>query len=126
MPSTDDSDRKPTEPATPTDVGSQPTVISSGSFPSLVILEAASLEDAGFDDRYQVGIELGKGGMGEVRVCRDLRLGRTVALKTALNSGRAEESLIRFLRKARVQGQLEHPAIVPVYDSGFFLRRLGN
>ena len=60
---------------------------------------------------------LGRGGMGEVTLWRDDRLGREVAVKTllphAVNDGVARA---RFLREARVQGQLEHPAIVPVYD----------
>ncbi|HSO36720.1 MAG TPA: serine/threonine-protein kinase, partial [Labilithrix sp.] len=51
--------------------------------------------------------------------CRDLMIGREVALKSVLPShaGRADVRA-RFVREARVQGQLEHPAIVPVYDFG--------
>lgn len=57
--------------------------------------------------------------MGEVFLCRDHRIGREVAMKVVRRSGRASPDLqARFLREARVQGQLEHPAIVPVYDVG--------
>jgi eukaryotic-like serine/threonine-protein kinase len=57
--------------------------------------------------------------MGEVRICRDLRLGRAVAHKVVQPEERGNpDTLARFLREARVQGQLEHPAIVPVYDLG--------
>jgi serine/threonine protein kinase len=69
------------------------------------------------DARYQLGELLGRGGMGEVRLGVDLRIGREVAIKTLhqrVEAGSAPWR--RFVREARVQGQLEHPAIVPVYD----------
>src|SRR5687768_18523968 len=63
--------------------------------------------------------ELGKGGMGVVNLVRDRRIGRRVATKrlrveVASDAG----TRARFLREAQVQGQLEHPAVVPVYDLG--------
>jgi serine/threonine-protein kinase len=63
--------------------------------------------------RYEEGEKIGAGGMGEVRAWLDHRVGREVAMKTIRGESGA---LGRFLREARVQGQLEHPAIVPVYD----------
>jgi serine/threonine-protein kinase len=66
----------------------------------------------------QIGL-LGKGGMGEVRLVRDRRISRYVAykvLKAGVDKDPAYRS--RFLLEARVQGQLEHPAIVPVHDLG--------
>ncbi len=78
---------------------------------------AGSLALQSFETRYQPGELLGEGGMGEVRLARDARIGREVAVKTMRREiGARGES--RFLREARVQGQLEHPAIVPVYDLG--------
>jgi serine/threonine-protein kinase len=69
------------------------------------------------DGRYQTREVLGVGGMGEVRLCRDEAIGRDVALKTLIDARQANASAQRrFLREARVQGQLEHPSIVPVYD----------
>ena len=70
-----------------------------------------------FPERYALGDALGEGGMGVVRACRDQRIGREVALKTTRgeHSGRGD-IISRFIREACVQGQLEHPAIVPVYD----------
>ena len=67
--------------------------------------------------RYTEGSILGVGGMGKVLLARDERIGRDVAVKE-LRSERtlAPEERARFLREARVQGQLEHPSIVPVYD----------
>ncbi len=69
--------------------------------------------------RYTFGDELGEGGMGVVHACRDRRIGRDVALKRVRSEHAARGDLVaRFLREACVQGQLEHPAIVPVYDLG--------
>jgi len=64
--------------------------------------------------------ELGRGGVGQVVLVRDRRLGREVAFKRLAPRGRPArptESL-RFLLEARVTGQLEHPGIVPVYELG--------
>ena len=69
--------------------------------------------------RYELHEMLGEGGMGEVLSCRDRRIGREVAMKVVRRFRRDAKGLEgRFLREARVQGQLEHPAIVPVYDLG--------
>lgn len=70
-------------------------------------------------DRYERIELLGAGGMGEVVLCRDRWIGREVAKKT-MRPGRAPsaEARERFAREMRVQGQLEHPAIVPVHDFG--------
>ncbi|MEZ4264256.1 MAG: serine/threonine-protein kinase [Polyangiaceae bacterium] len=71
------------------------------------------------DARYEVEATIGEGGMGEVRLCRDLHVGREIAMKVIHATHRGDaEVRARFLREARVQGQLEHPAIVPVYDIG--------
>jgi hypothetical protein len=71
---------------------------------------------AAFAERYALGEALGEGGMGVVRACRDRRIGREVALKMIRGEHSAREDIIaRFMREACVQGQLEHPAIVPVY-----------
>lgn len=70
-----------------------------------------------FVGRFHRRSVLGRGGMGEVTLWHDDRLGREVAVKTmlphAVNDAAARA---RFLREARVQGQLEHPAIVPVHE----------
>ena len=69
--------------------------------------------------RYTITDKLGEGGMGIVHACRDRRIGRDVALKTMRSEHLQRADLVtRFLREACVQGQLEHPAIVPVYDLG--------
>lgn len=70
-------------------------------------------------NRYEEDLVLGSGGMSRVTLCKDTLIGRQVALK-ALDETRAESAKLRtrFLREARVQAQLEHPAIVPVYTMG--------
>ena len=80
-------------------------------------LPAPPIGPAELDARYRDQGRLGRGGMGEVRLCQDIRIGRDVALKV-IRDDRAEHerARTRFFTEARVQGQLEHPAVVPVYD----------
>lgn len=86
---------------------------------SVVSTADLALDNAGFDERYGPPTELGRGGMGVVQLHRDERIGREVAMKRLRGPvvGMPELSA-RFVREARVQGQLEHPAIPPVYDVG--------
>ncbi|MCC6624353.1 MAG: protein kinase [Deltaproteobacteria bacterium] len=64
--------------------------------------------------RFEVRGELGAGGMGRVVIVHDRRLGRDVALKEPATEADAR----RLEREARVTARLEHPGIVPIYDSG--------
>ena len=66
--------------------------------------------------RYIVDEEYARGGLGRVLAARDLRLGRQVAIKELLSPTGA--LLDRFRREVAVTARLQHPAIVPVYDSG--------
>src|ERR1700690_1267361 len=68
-------------------------------------------------ERYQLGDEVARGGLGRVLRARDLRLDRPVAMKRLLDP-RDERGQARFLREALVTARLQHPAIVPVYDAG--------
>ena len=74
--------------------------------------------EAGEEGRYQARELLGRGGMGEVWLAVDRRIGREVALKIATGRPGDGAGLARFLREARVQAQLEHPGVVPVHDLG--------
>ena len=71
------------------------------------------------DERYEVGIVIGRGAMGEVRLGYDRRLGRDVAVKF-LRADLATDPQIRarFEHEARAAARLSHPAIVTVFDSG--------
>jgi eukaryotic-like serine/threonine-protein kinase len=74
-------------------------------------------EARAFTARYEMREKLGEGGMGEVHLVLDRRIGREVALKAVHPGHRTRPDLhARFVREARVQGQLEHPSIVPVYE----------
>ena len=69
-------------------------------------------------DRYTVLRELGRGGMATVYLADDLRHGRQVAIKVL----KAELGILlgpdRFAREIRVAAALNHPHILPLYDSG--------
>ena len=67
---------------------------------------------------YELGEVIGKGGMGEVLAATDLRIGREVAVKRMTTTEPDTEATTRFLREARIQARLEHPAIVPVHELG--------
>ena len=67
---------------------------------------------------YRLGHLLGKGGMGEVISADDDHIGRSVAIKRMRSGSADAEAVARVTREARIQGQLEHPAIVPIYDLG--------
>ena len=69
-------------------------------------------------DRYHIGDALGRGGMGEVLAARDEQIGREVAIKRIRADAPSDRSIERFVREARIQGRLEHPAIVPVHEIG--------
>lgn len=69
--------------------------------------------------RYSVRAKLGEGGMGEVHLSTDVWIARDVALKVMRpEHAQIDSARARFVREARIQGQLEHPSIVPVYDIG--------
>ncbi len=67
--------------------------------------------------RYELGEEVGRGGMGAVLRARDPHLNRELAVKV-LRGGGEPESLRRFVEEAQVCSQLQHPGIVPVHDLG--------
>ncbi len=70
-------------------------------------------------NRYEVGDVLGRGGMAEVHLGRDTRLGRTVAIKLLrVDLARDPTFQARFRREAQSAAALNHPAIVAVYDTG--------
>ncbi|WP_106396713.1 Stk1 family PASTA domain-containing Ser/Thr kinase [Actinocorallia populi] len=69
--------------------------------------------------RYELGAVIGRGGMAEVFRARDLRLDRTVAIKT-LRTDLARDATFqaRFRREAQSAASLNHPSIIAVYDTG--------
>jgi serine/threonine protein kinase len=81
-------------------------------------LRGASIER--FDEvprnRFELQGELARGGLGRVMRARDPRTGRVVALKEVLRP--SPDLIARFAREAMVTANLQHPAIVPVYEVG--------
>ena len=85
-------------------------------------------------DRYQLRRTLGTGGMGKIDLVFDRRIGRELAVKQIRKEALSQPGVrARFIREARVQGQLDHPAVVPVFDLGerdqvpfFTMRRING
>ena len=70
------------------------------------------------DQRYEMLEEIGRGGMGVVFRARDLRLGRTVALKRLSENLRDYPAAVSlFFREAQSAAALNHPNIVTLYDA---------
>ena len=69
--------------------------------------------------RYNIEGTLGRGGMGEVLLATDLRLGRKVAIKRMLSdAAKSRTAVSRFISEARAIARLDHDNIVDVYDYG--------
>lgn len=69
-------------------------------------------------DRYTIDREIGRGGMATVYLAHDLRHDRPVALKVLLPDLSAVLGPERFLREIQLTATLQHPHILPLYDSG--------
>jgi tetratricopeptide (TPR) repeat protein len=70
------------------------------------------------NNRYELGAELGRGGMGAVYRAHDSVLDRDVAVKLLSESGLGTEGRERMLREAQAIAKLNHPNIVQVHDAG--------
>ena len=70
------------------------------------------------NDRYELGEELGRGGMGVVYRAHDSVLDRDVAVKILNDSGLGTEGRARLLAEAQAVAKLNHPNIVTVHDAG--------
>jgi serine/threonine protein kinase/tetratricopeptide (TPR) repeat protein len=67
---------------------------------------------------YQVLSSLGVGGMSEVYLARDTKLGRLVALKLLPAHDQDKKRIDRFRQEARAASALNHPNILTVYEVG--------
>ncbi len=70
------------------------------------------------EDRYQIERELGSGGMATVYLAHDLKHARQVAIKLLRPELSAAIGAERFLIEIKVTANLQHPHILPLYDSG--------
>ena len=73
---------------------------------------------AALADRYALERELGRGGMATVYLARDLKHDRPVAIKVVGHDLSAQLGTERFLREIKTAAQLNHPNVLPLYDSG--------
>ena len=80
--------------------------------------DALARLQAGITDRYRLGRELGRGGMATVYLAQDLKHDRPVAIKVLRHGLGSLFGPERFQREIRLAAQLQHPNILPVYDSG--------
>ena len=78
-----------------------------------------SFENGQLISHYRVLSRLGAGGMGEVYLAEDLRLGRKLALKiVSARLAQDEDRLRRFQWEARSVSALNHPNVITIYDIG--------
>ena len=80
---------------------------------------------------YRVERKIGEGGMATVYLARDLKHDRNVAIKTLKSEVASSIGPDRFLREIEIASKLQHPHIIPVYDSGdadgvLFYRKSGD
>src|SRR5687767_15752175 len=73
---------------------------------------------AALQGRYTIDREVGRGGMATVYLARDVRHNRHVALKLLNPELGAVLGVERFLAEIRVTANLQHPNLLPLFDSG--------
>jgi len=103
----------PVDPLTPTLTAEATTLTTQ---PTARPIERALVREL---PAYELGEVIGRGGMGEVVVAHDRRIDRDVALKRMHATNPAPELVERFLREAKIQARLDHPAIAPVHELGY-------
>ena len=74
--------------------------------------------NAALEGRYRIDRELGEGGMAMVYLADDLRHERKVALKVLKPELAAVVGADRFLAEIKTTANLQHPHILPLFDSG--------
>ncbi len=80
--------------------------------------ETLEVLKAALADRYHIERELGQGGMAIVYLAEDLKHQRKVAVKVLRPELSAGMGVGRFVREIQIAARLQHPHILPLYDSG--------
>ena len=93
-------------------------VLSGYRLPGRPVLDLLDNLQAALETRYAIEREIGHGGMAVVYRARDLRHDRIVALKVLQPTFTAKLGADRFLREIRLVARLQHPHLLPLYDSG--------
>ena len=86
--------------------------------PPAFMTEPPSALTAALVDRYRIERELGSGGMATVFLAQDLKHRRRVAIKVFAPEVAAAFGVGRFLREIEIAAHLQHPHILPLFDSG--------
>src|SRR5689334_23329187 len=73
---------------------------------------------AALASKYDIDREIGRGGMATVYVARDLRHDRNVAIKVLRDEVAESLARDRFIRETQLAARLNHPHVLPLYDSG--------
>jgi serine/threonine-protein kinase len=74
--------------------------------------------NAALEGRYRIECELGEGGMATVYLADDLKHERKVELKVLKPELAAVVGAERFLAEIKTTANLQHPHILPLFDSG--------
>ena len=85
---------------------------------ALRVAEGFARLSSALADRYRIEREIGAGGMATVYVACDVRHERKVAIKVLHPDLAARLGSERFIREIKVTANLQHPNILPLYDSG--------
>ena len=80
--------------------------------------DAVARLNAALEGRYAIERELGEGGMATVYLAKDLKHNRNVALKVLKPELAAVVGAERFLAEIETTANLQHPHILPLFDSG--------
>jgi serine/threonine-protein kinase len=88
--------------------------------------DAATRLTAALADRYRIERELGAGGMATVYLAHDLKHDRQVAIKVLRPELAAVIGAERFLSEIKTTANLQHPHILPLFDSGQAVGRSGG
>ena len=72
-----------------------------------------------FSDRYNLGKEVARGGVGVINQAFETRLRRDLVIKRLISQSEVSDYVLaKFVEEAQITAQLEHPNIVPVHDIG--------
>jgi len=84
----------------------------------LTVRPGGSLSGVSIGD-FEIGRQIGRGGMGTVYAARQRSLNRQVAIKVlAATAARGSSAIVRFQREAEAAANLHHPNIVPIFAQG--------
>lgn len=99
----------------------QPSIPAFGSkvVESSIDGDSKSFSGTQFGDRYTLGKELARGGVGVINQAFEKPLRRHLVVKRLIDQKKASRYVVeKFIEEAQITAQLEHPNIVPVHDLG--------